>query len=118
MNDQPRALAAGDRVPNFMLNDQHGDLFEFYIAITGGSIVLALVSNDDANSPALLTAFNDQRAKFEAQNAHLYVVRHCRSPLSCRRPRRRVTGETGPRCRPPPPASQAASDRRCGATIR
>jgi peroxiredoxin/predicted 2-oxoglutarate/Fe(II)-dependent dioxygenase YbiX len=74
MAEQTSVMEAGDRAPNFQLKDQTGKLFEFYTAISGGSIVLVVVSINDQENPTLLCALNEKLPEFEAQNAHLFVV--------------------------------------------
>ncbi len=74
MAEQANVMEAGDRVPNFILKDQGGEVFELYISITGGSIVLVVMACEDEGNTPLLRALNEKLPEFEAQNAHLYVV--------------------------------------------
>ena len=74
MAEQTNVMEAGDRAPNFILKDQGGEVFELYISISGGSIVLVVMASEGEENIPLLRALNEKLPEFEAQNAHLYVV--------------------------------------------
>lgn len=75
MAEENKIIETGDRAPNFMLNDQSGEVFELYTSITGGSIVLVIISGGSEENTPLLVALEEKLPELESQNAHLFVVR-------------------------------------------
>ena len=67
-------MTTGDRAPNFMLTDQHNEIFELYTAIMGGPIVLVFLSCQDQRNADLLRSLSDSLPELLACNAHLFAV--------------------------------------------
>ncbi len=76
MAGQDSFLEAGDRAPNFILTDQLGEPFELYDSITGGPIVLVVLSSGDGGNTPLLSAFAEMLPDFKTLGADLFVVSH------------------------------------------
>jgi peroxiredoxin/predicted 2-oxoglutarate/Fe(II)-dependent dioxygenase YbiX len=74
MPGQDSFLEAGDRAPNFILTDQNEEQFELYITMSGGPIVLVLVSSGDELTTQLLSAFEKRLPDFKTLSADLFVV--------------------------------------------
>ena len=67
-------MEAGDRAPNFILKDQRNEQFELYTSISGGPIVLVILSLGKSNTTKLLSKFEEKYLEYKAQDIDLFIV--------------------------------------------
>ena len=79
MAKQNSVMEAGIRIPDFVLTDQWGEVFNYYASITGGSVVFVVLARDDEENKPLLRALEEKLPEFKAQNANLCVI--CKDTL-------------------------------------
>jgi len=75
MAEENGILEAGERIPNFSLDDQSGELLEFYTTmINGGAIVLVVLANQGKANTSMLLALEEKISEFSGPGTHLLVI--------------------------------------------
>jgi peroxiredoxin len=75
MVENNNVLETGDRISNFSLQDQSGEVLEFYTTmISGGPIVFVVLAGGGEGNKSLLLALEEKLPEFASENAHLNVI--------------------------------------------